>query len=100
MRVNEFVNDPEQCYADEKVFPSVTRLDGTYYIESEYYTVETTNAGTSWCRLWIRVRCPEKPWHQYHESYGYYYLGLEATVNVNPQTGEWVFDDGFCTSVI
>jgi hypothetical protein len=36
-RVNEFVNDPSQCFDDDRSFPQRSVLDGHYYVGSELY---------------------------------------------------------------
>jgi hypothetical protein len=99
-RVNDFANDPLQCFTRElDGFPVRDRLAGTYYIGEERYAGEEGASGQSY-RLSIFVRCLEKYWHPNQERFGYDYLGLEALVNLKTDGTGYEFDEGFNTSVI
>ncbi|MCX7420562.1 MAG: hypothetical protein NT013_13630 [Planctomycetia bacterium] len=97
-RVTEFANDPDQCFLDESEgFPVQERLDGQYYVGAETYE---GHAADQFFRLWLEVRCLEKPWHPNQERDGYDYLGLEAIITLNRQGTTFEFDEGFNTSCI
>ena len=99
-RVNDFANDPEQCFtSDSECFPVRDRLAGTYYIGEERYAGDEGAPGPSY-GLSILVRCLEKYWHPNQVRFGYDYLGLEAFVNLKPDGTGYEFDEGFHTSVI
>jgi hypothetical protein len=96
-RVNEFANDPDQCFQDSDHFPEQRKLDGRYYVGSESFE---GNTGDEFFRVWLEVRCSEKPWHPNQQREGYDYLGLEAIVTVDRDGASFEFDDGFNTSSI
>jgi hypothetical protein len=95
-RVNEFVNDPTQCFDDDRNFPQRSVLGGQYYIGSEQYEGDSADGPF---RLRIMVRCLERPRLGQNRE-GLDYLGLETIVYVNDRGGTFVFDDGFNTSSI
>lgn len=94
-RLVAYVNDPEQCFVEADAFPCRERLAGTYYIESETY--EDSDDGY---RLWIQIRCLEKPWHPDQPLQGYDYLGLEAICSLEPGADEALMDEGLHSSSI
>nr|WP_288500492.1 hypothetical protein [uncultured Pseudomonas sp.] len=94
-RLDAYVNDPEQCFPEIDAFPCRNNLAGTYYIESETY--EVCDEGY---RLWIQVRCQEKPSHPDQQERGYDYLGLEAICSLAPGGREAFIDEGFSSSSI
>jgi len=94
-RLDAYANDPEQCFLETDSFPCRERLAGTYYIESETY--EVCDEGY---RLWIQVRCQEKPSHPGQQEHGYDYLGLEAICSLAPGGSEAFIDEGFNSSSI
>jgi len=96
-RVNEFANDPDQCFQDSDDFPEQRKLDGRYYIGSESFE---GNTGDDFFCLWLDVRCSEKPRHPSQERDGDDYLGLEAIVTVDRDGASFEFDEGFNTSSI
>jgi hypothetical protein len=96
-RVNEFVNDPDQCFHDSDDFPEQCKLDGRYYLGSESFE---GNSKDGFFRLWLEVRCSEKHWHPNQEREGYDYLGLEAIVTVDRNGTVVEFEEGFNTSSI
>lgn len=96
-RVNAFANDSEQCFCEADAFPFRDRLDGKYYIGSECFE---GNSEDDSFRLWVQVRCSEKPWHPNQIRDGYDYLGLEAIVTVERDGSNFTFDEGFNTSSI
>jgi hypothetical protein len=96
-RVNEFANDPDQCFSNADTFPEQCRLDGRYYIGSECFE---GNSSDKFFRVWLEVRCSEKPWHPNQEREGYDYLGLEAIVTVDRDGSKFEFDEGFNTRCI
>jgi hypothetical protein len=99
-RVNEFANDPEQCFLEgASGFPLRDHLAGTYYIGSERYEA-AGGPGDFPHRLWIEVRCLEIPRHPNQESSGCDYLALEAIVDLSDDGTRFRFDEGFNTSVI
>jgi hypothetical protein len=98
-RVSAFANDPEQCFLHASDgFPLRERLAGRYYIGRERY--EGAPEGRGGHRLWLEVRCLEKPWLAGQPPEGDDYLGLEAIVTLDEASGTFAFDDGFNTSVI
>ena len=100
IRMNEFANDPEQCFLNESEgFPLRERLAGTYYIGSESYEGSNDGSSSSY-RLWLFLRCLEKYWHPNQEQFGCDYLGLEAIVTLRPDGTGYEFDEGFNTSSI
>jgi hypothetical protein len=95
-RVNEFVNDPDQCFDDEENFPARGALNGRYYIEGESHE---GNSRENCFRLWVQVRCLEKSDDAGAEQ-GQDYLGLEAIVTVERDGSGFEFDEGFNTSCV
>lgn len=96
-RVNEFANDPRQCFHNSNDFPEQQKLDGNYYIGSECFE---GNSEDDFFSLWLVVRCSEKPWNPNQTRKGYDYLGLEAIVTVDRDGTSFEFDDGFNMSSI
>jgi|SRR5688572_19950157 hypothetical protein len=95
-RVNEFANDPDQCFDDEENFPAQGALNGRYYIEGECHE---GNSRENCFRLWVQVRCLEKSDDAGAEE-GQDYLGLEAIVTVERDGSGFEFDEGLTTSSI
>jgi hypothetical protein len=96
-RVNQFVNDPDQCFNGPDTFPVRDNLDGRYYFGSETYEGHAAN---DFFRYWVDVRCLEKPRHPNQEREGYDNLGLEAIVTVDRDGIGFGFEDNFNTSSI
>jgi hypothetical protein len=96
-RVNEFANDPDQCFDTTEDFPQQSKLDGRYYFGSQVFEGDSADGPY---RLWLIVRCLEKPWHPSQERDGYDYLQLEAIVTVEGRGAEPEFEEGFNTSSV
>jgi hypothetical protein len=97
-RVNEFANNPDQCFIEPDTFPVQEQLDGTYYIGAETFE---GNSGEDFFTVSIRVRCAAKPGPSRgvrQEKFDY--LGLDALVTTDQDGTHFEFDVGFGTSSI
>ncbi len=94
--IEAFFNNPD-CTYDEG-FPKWARLTGEYYWSGTGYIefLEGVNPRPHYRLSWL-VACLEKQWLESQKDFDY--LGLDATVMLWWDTGEWEFL-GFDTSSI
>lgn len=96
-RIEEFVNDPEQTFQDDQMFPQQSLLNGTYYVGWETYR-KAQDGEKRWFYLWeIECRLTEKPSVENQQEFDY--LGLSEAVMLYIDINEVIFG-GFNTSSI